>query len=56
MGRLIESATTIQAAGVPPEQIEEFVGRVNKQDRGCEYYTHAEPQWMERTGSGWSIR
>jgi mannose-6-phosphate isomerase-like protein (cupin superfamily) len=29
MARLIEVAKTIEAAGSPPKQIEEFVGRVN---------------------------
>lgn len=29
MARLIESPTCITAAGTPPKQIEEFVGRVN---------------------------
>ena len=29
MAELIKSATSIQAAGFPPKQIEEFVGRVN---------------------------
>ncbi len=29
MARLIEYATTIRAAGLPPKVIEEFVGRVN---------------------------
>ena len=29
MATLIEAPTTVQAAGFPPKQIEEFVGRVN---------------------------
>jgi mannose-6-phosphate isomerase-like protein (cupin superfamily) len=29
MATLIERPTTIQAAGTPPKQIEEFIGRVN---------------------------
>jgi len=29
MARLIEGATSVQAAGSPPKQIDEFVGRVN---------------------------
>jgi mannose-6-phosphate isomerase-like protein (cupin superfamily) len=46
MAELIESATIVQAAGSPPKQIEEFVGRVN-----CK--TDAVSIARMRSPSGW---
>jgi mannose-6-phosphate isomerase-like protein (cupin superfamily) len=46
MAKLIESATIIQAAGSPPKQIEEFVGRVNSK-------TNAVSIARMRSPSGW---
>lgn len=46
MAELIESATIIQAAGSPPKQIEEFVGRVNSK-------TNAVSIARMRSPSGW---
>ncbi len=46
MATLIESPTTIQAAGTPPKQIEEFVGLVNSK-------TEAVSIARMRSPSGW---
>ena len=46
MATLIESPTTIQAAGAPPKQIDEFVGRVNSK-------TEAVSIARMRSPSGW---
>lgn len=46
MATLIESPTTIQAAGTPPKQISEFVGRVNSE-------TDAVSIARMRSPSGW---
>ena len=46
MARLIERATTLRAAGSPPKQIEEFVGRVNSK-------TQAVSIARMRSPSGW---
>jgi len=46
MAELIESATIVQAAGSPPKQIEEFVGRVNSK-------TDAVSIARMRSQSGW---
>jgi mannose-6-phosphate isomerase-like protein (cupin superfamily) len=46
MAELIKSATIVQAAGAPPKQIEEFVGRVNSK-------TNAVSIARMRSPSGW---
>ena len=46
MAELIESATIVQAAGFPPKQIEEFVGRVNNK-------TDTVSIALMRSPSGW---
>ncbi len=46
MATLIDKPTTIQAAGTPPKQIEEFVGRVNSK-------TEAVSIARMRSPSGW---
>ena len=47
MATLIESPTTVQAAGTPPKQIEEFIGLVNSK-------TEAVSIARMRSPSGWT--
>lgn len=48
MVKLIERATCIQAAGFPPKQIEEFVGRVNSGTEGVSIARMRSPSgWKE---------
>lgn len=47
MARLIEAPSIVEAAGVPPKRIEEFVGRVNSQ-------TSAVSVARMRSPSGWT--
>ncbi len=48
MARLIEAATIIDAAGTPPKQIEEFVGRVSTQTKAVSIARmHSPSGWQE---------
>lgn len=48
MARLIENPTVIRAAGEPPKQIEEFIGRVNSQTDAVSIARMKSPEgWAE---------
>ena len=48
MPTLIDSPTTVPAAGEPPKIIEEFVGRVNTREERCSIARMRSPQgWVE---------
>ncbi len=48
MARLIRGPSLVEAAGVPPKRIEEFIGRVNSSDKTVSIARmKSPPGWME---------